>query len=79
MSKLFIVSRDGKSVNDFLSLNNLSKSDIKMVKTVSDLKSAVEGDRFVIVNPKPFAYYWSIRLILYDKKLKNVTKKYKSI
>lgn len=78
MSKLYIVSRDGKSINDFLSSTNMTKNDIYIVKTASDLANAVEGDRFIIIPPLPLAYQYAIRPILHEKKLKNVTKKFNS-
>jgi len=76
MSKLYVVSRDGKSINDFLSSTNMTKDDIIIVKTASALSTAKEGDRFIIIPPLPLAYQYAIRPVLHEKKMKNVTKKY---
>lgn len=75
MGRLCIISRDGKSINDFLSLHNMTKSDIIIIKNVSDLVNC-DGLNYVIINPLPIAYQWSIRPVLHEKKMKNVTKKY---
>lgn len=75
MNKLYIVSRDGKSINDFISLHGLDKSKIKVVKLASDLNNA-DGKRYVILPPLPISYHWSIRPLLSSKKMINVTRLY---
>lgn len=76
MSKLYVVSRDGKAINDFLDLHGLTKSDIRIVKNASDLDKASERDPYIIINPLPLAYHWGIRPILILKGMVNVTKRY---
>jgi hypothetical protein len=78
MSKLCIVSRDGKSINDFLDLHNLDKSDIKIIKTAKDL-TGCEGMRYVIINPIPLNYHWKLRPLILQLKMINVTKFYNKL
>jgi len=78
MSKLYVVSRDGKSINDFLSSTNMTKDDIVIVKNASSLSNATKDDRYVIIPPLPLAYQYAIRPILHERKMKNVTKKFNS-
>lgn len=74
--KLYVISRDGKAINDFIEIHGMSKSDIITVKLVSDLDNAIEGDRYVVLPPFPIAFQWSFRPILNEKKLVNVTRYY---
>lgn len=75
MSKLYIVTRDGKSANDFISDNNLNKDNIVIVKRVSDIVG-IGNERYVIIPPLPFSYHWAIRPLLKQNKMINVTKFY---
>ena len=75
MNKLYIITRDGKSANDFISDNNLDKKDIVIIKYASNLVDVME-ERYVIIPPLPFSYHWAIRPLLKLNKMINVTKFY---
>lgn len=75
MGILYIISRDGKAIDDFMLLHNLDKKDVKIVKLASDLSNA-DGGRYVIVSPLPLAYQWAIRPLFRKKGMVNVTKFY---
>lgn len=78
MSKLYIITRDGKAANDFIELNNMSKSDVIIVKETYQLMGLTSSERYVIVPPLPFNYHWSMRPILTLNHMTNVTKFYNS-
>lgn len=73
--KLLIITRDGKSANDFIEHHNLTKDQIVIVKTKDTLFKVVkDGGRYVIVPPLPFSYQWSFRPYLTN--LTNMTRYY---
>ena len=74
MRKLFIITRDGKSANDFLESHGLTKDNVIIAKTASAFKSIKGGERYVIVPPLPFSFEWAIRPLLTC--MTNVTKSY---
>lgn len=75
-TKLYIVSRDGKSINDFCKLNNITKDNIVTVKHARDLCNA-EGQSYVILeSKKPNEYQWKLRPMLIKLGMKNLTKFY---
>lgn len=76
VNRLYVMSRDGKSINDFLSTHNLSKENIRIVKSALDLEESSKGDRYVLIRPLPLSYQWSIRPTLILKEMINVTRKY---
>lgn len=75
-NKLIIISRDGKSINDFLNQHNLNKDNIIRISNLSCInKLNLEGsERYVIIPPLPLCYQWAIRPLL--KNLVNVTSYY---
>jgi len=73
--KLYLITRDGKAANDFLENHNLTKSNVVIVKNVSDLDNASGG--YVIIPPLPLNYQWAIRPKLL--KLKNYTRYYNKL
>lgn len=72
--KLAVICRDGLTIHNFLDNHNLSKSDVVIVKTVSDLTKLSGVERYVILSPFPDGFHWSIRPKLIG--LTNVTRKY---
>lgn len=77
MSKLYIITRDGKSANDFITEFNLDKKSIVIVKRAADLGSANLGDKYVILRSTvPNMYHWKIRPLLIKLQMVNVTRFY---
>lgn len=77
MSKLYIITRDGKAADDFIIEHNLNKNETVIVKLARDLNTAMSNDKYVILSAvMPNNYHWKLRPILIKKHMINVTKYY---
>lgn len=72
MTELYIFTRDGKAYNDFLNEHNYTKSNTKLIRSISEIKNKKNG-RFVLLNPLPTGFNRILRSYLIDNDWINMT------